>query len=98
MNTTREQLRLEEERQRVKYWKRRGLYLSERAWGSVREDYSPGGDLIFEGTESSAVVFESMQVLARNGVLVLTSITGGIFERLQNPSGAIEIFCEVATA
>jgi glucose 1-dehydrogenase len=34
-------------------------------------------DLIFEGTGSSAVVFESMQVLARNGVLVLTSITGG---------------------
>jgi threonine dehydrogenase-like Zn-dependent dehydrogenase len=34
-------------------------------------------DLIFEGTGSSAVVFESMPVLARNGVLVLTSITGG---------------------
>lgn len=34
-------------------------------------------DLIFEGTGSSAVVFESMQVLARNGALVLTSITGG---------------------
>ncbi len=34
-------------------------------------------DLVFEGTGSSAVVFESMQVLAKNGVLVLTSITGG---------------------
>ncbi|MES1256089.1 MAG: glucose 1-dehydrogenase [Acidobacteriota bacterium] len=34
-------------------------------------------DLIFEGTGSSAVVFESMQALAKNGVLVLTSITGG---------------------
>ena len=34
-------------------------------------------DLIFEGTGSSAVVFESMQVLGKNGVLVLTSITGG---------------------
>lgn len=34
-------------------------------------------DLIFEGTGSSAVVFESMQALASNGVLVLTSITGG---------------------
>jgi threonine dehydrogenase-like Zn-dependent dehydrogenase len=34
-------------------------------------------DLIFEGTGSSAVVFESMQVLARNGALVLSSITGG---------------------
>ena len=122
-----------------------------------------GFDLIFEGTGSSAVVFESMQVLARNGALVLTSITGGgrtlevpadrinldfvlgnkvmvgsvnasrdnfetgvrdmsqaeaeypgwlrrlmtdpvrglqnyaaLFERLQNPDGAIKIYCEVA--
>src|ERR1051325_8258681 len=31
-------------------------------------------DLIFEGTGSSAVVFESMLALAKNGVLVLTSI------------------------
>jgi glucose 1-dehydrogenase len=122
-----------------------------------------GFDLIFEGTGSSAVVFESMQAVARNGVLVLTSITGGdrrlevpadrinlefvlgnkvmvgsvnasrenfetgvrdmsqaeaeypgwlrqllthpvrglesyaeLFERLQNPNGAIKIYCEVA--
>jgi glucose 1-dehydrogenase len=120
-------------------------------------------DLIFEGTGSSAVVFESMQVLAKNGALVLTSITGGnhvlevpadrinlefvlgnkvmvgsvnasrenfetgvrdlsqaeaeypgwlgrlltdpvrgldnfhdLFARLQNPNGAIKIFCEVS--
>jgi threonine dehydrogenase-like Zn-dependent dehydrogenase len=124
---------------------------------------SQGFDLIFEGTGSSAVVFESMQVLAKNGVLVLTSITGGgrilevpadrinlefvlgnkvmvgsvnasrenfetgvrdlsqaeaeypgwlrqllthpvrglqnyaeLFDRLQNPNGAIKIYCEVA--
>jgi threonine dehydrogenase-like Zn-dependent dehydrogenase len=124
---------------------------------------SRGFDVIFEGTGSSAVVFESMQVLAKNGVLVLTSITGGnrtlevpadrinlefvlgnkvmvgsvnasrenfeagvrdlsqaeaeypgwlrqllthpirgldnfaeLFERLQNPDGAIKIYCEVA--
>ena len=25
-------------------WRRWGPYLSERAWGTVREDYSPGGD------------------------------------------------------
>jgi len=119
-------------------------------------------DLIFEGTGSSAVVFESIQVLGKNGALVLTSITGGnrsievpadrinldfvlgnkvmvgsvnasrenfengvrdmsqaeaeypgwlrrllthpvrglegyreLFDRLQNPNGAIKIFCEV---
>jgi len=120
-------------------------------------------DLVFEGTGSSAVVFDSMQILAKNGALVLTSITGGnarlevpadrinldfvlgnkvmvgsvnasrenfengvrdmsqaeaeypgwlrqllthpikgldayreLFDRLQNPNGAIKIFCEVA--
>ncbi len=126
---------------------------------------SQGFDLVFEGTGSSAVVFESMQALARNGVLVLTSITGGgrtlevpadrinlefvlgnkvmvgsvnasrenfetgvrdmsqaeaeypgwlrqllthpvrglenytqLFDRLQNPNGAIKIYCEVAAS
>src|SRR5215470_3168454 len=34
-------------------------------------------DLIFEGTGNSAVVFDSMQALAKNGVLVLSSVTGG---------------------
>ena len=126
-------------------------------------DESQGFDVIFEGTGSSAVVFESMEALAKNGVLVLTSITGGnralevpadrinlefvlgnkvmvgsvnasrenfengvrdmsqaeaeypgwlrqlltdpvrgleryaeLFDRLQNPNGAIKIYCEVA--
>jgi threonine dehydrogenase-like Zn-dependent dehydrogenase len=121
-------------------------------------------DLIFEGTGSSKIVFESMEAVAKNGVLVLTSITGGnhtlevpadrinlefvlgnkvmvgsvnasrdnfetgvrdmsqaeaeypgwlgrllthpvsglqnyreLFDRLQNPEGAIKIYCEVAT-
>jgi len=35
--------RLEEARQRTKHWKRWGPYLSERAWGTVREDYSSNG-------------------------------------------------------
>lgn len=34
-------------------------------------------DLIFEATGASAVVFESMQALGKNGVLVLSSVTGG---------------------
>jgi Glycosyl hydrolase family 63 C-terminal domain len=40
---TTEDERLEETRIRKKYWKRWGPYLSERQWGTVREDYSPGG-------------------------------------------------------
>ena len=40
---TREDERLEETRMRKKYWKRWGPYLSERQWGTVREDYSPYG-------------------------------------------------------
>ena len=34
-------------------------------------------DLIFEATGASQVVFESMIALAKNGVLVLSSVTGG---------------------
>jgi glucose 1-dehydrogenase len=34
-------------------------------------------DLIFEATGHSPVVFESMRALAKNGVLVLSSVTGG---------------------
>src|SRR5438093_13661890 len=41
---TREEQRLEEARTRTKHWKRWGPYLSERQWGTVREDYSPKGD------------------------------------------------------
>ena len=40
---TAEDQRLEEARRRTKHWKRWGPYLSERAWGTVREDYSPYG-------------------------------------------------------
>jgi Glycosyl hydrolase family 63 C-terminal domain len=40
----REQIRLAESRDRKKHWKRWGPYLSERAWGTVREDYSRDGN------------------------------------------------------
>src|SRR6516165_2910058 len=38
-----EEKRLQESRDRQVHWKRWGPYLSERQWGTVREDYSPGG-------------------------------------------------------
>jgi hypothetical protein len=40
---TAEAVRLDEDRRREQHWKRWGPYLSERAWGTVREDYSPSG-------------------------------------------------------
>jgi Mannosylglycerate hydrolase MGH1-like glycoside hydrolase domain len=40
---TQEELRLEESHGRSVHWKRWGPYLSERQWGTVREDYSPHG-------------------------------------------------------
>ncbi|HVH59969.1 MAG TPA: hypothetical protein VM709_06535, partial [Candidatus Sulfotelmatobacter sp.] len=40
---TTEDRRLEQGRTREKYWKRWGPYLSERQWGTVREDYSRDG-------------------------------------------------------
>jgi hypothetical protein len=41
---TREHERLEEAREGSAAWKRWGPYLSERQWGTVREDYSENGD------------------------------------------------------
>jgi hypothetical protein len=38
-----EEQRLEEDARREQHWKRWGPYLSERAWGTVREDYSADG-------------------------------------------------------
>ena len=44
VNTTAEGKRLEEARQKGTPWKKWGPYLSERQWGTVREDYSNDGD------------------------------------------------------
>ncbi|HET8891712.1 MAG TPA: glucosidase [Candidatus Angelobacter sp.] len=41
---TQEEIRLQESQGRVSHWKRWGPYVSERAWGTVREDYSPYGE------------------------------------------------------
>ena len=40
---TSEERRLQESQDRIGHWKRWGPYLSERAWGTVREDYSAYG-------------------------------------------------------
>ncbi len=39
-----ESLRLDESQRRESHWKKWGPYVSERAWGTVREDYSPHGN------------------------------------------------------
>src|SRR5689334_18073698 len=41
---TAEHVRLEEAREQKAPWKKWGPYLSERQWGTVREDYSENGD------------------------------------------------------
>ena len=43
MANTKEHRRLAETQQGKANWKQWGAYLSERAWGTVREDYSPDG-------------------------------------------------------
>ena len=43
-NETAEHLRLREAREKQIPWRKWGPYLSERQWGTVREDYSPNGD------------------------------------------------------
>ncbi len=44
MTTDAESARLHEDETRKKNWKRWGPYLSERQWGTVREDYSAHGN------------------------------------------------------
>ncbi len=44
MDTSSEKLRLDEAREKQVPWKKWGPYLSERQWGTVREDYSPDGN------------------------------------------------------
>ena len=41
---TEEERRLEEARTRRAHWRRWGPYVSDRQWGTVREDYSPDGE------------------------------------------------------
>lgn len=44
MSTTAEHKRLKEKPEGHSSWRRWGPYVSERAWGTVREDYSPDGN------------------------------------------------------
>jgi Glycosyl hydrolase family 63 C-terminal domain len=43
VTSTQEEIRLEAARTRQAHWRRWGSYLSDRQWGTVREDYSPQG-------------------------------------------------------
>ena len=47
-------------------------------------------DIVFEATGASAVVFDSMQALAKNGALVLSSVTGGD-RRIEIPADKINL-------
>src|SRR6266496_1036093 len=47
-------------------------------------------DLILEATGNSTVVFDAMQALAKNGVLVLTSVTGGD-KKIEIPADKINL-------
>ena len=66
-------------------------YLSTKAISVVdgAAQYGPF-DLIFEATGFSPIVFEAMQALGKNGVLVLSSVTGGD-RRVEVPSDMINL-------
>lgn len=49
-----------------------------------------GYDIIFEATGSSPLVFEAMRALGKNGVLVLSSVTGGD-KRIEVPADKINL-------
>jgi glucose 1-dehydrogenase len=66
-------------------------YVSTKATTVVEgaAEYGPF-DLIFEATGFSPIVFEAMQALGKNGVLVLSSVTGGD-RRVEIPSDKINL-------
>ena len=68
---TAEEKRLQESRERQVHWKRWGPYLSERQWGTVREDYSP------LGTAWEYVPHEQAPRASEGMALVLDGPTGG---------------------
>ncbi|HVS43271.1 MAG TPA: glucose 1-dehydrogenase [Candidatus Dormibacteraeota bacterium] len=61
----------------------------QRSLADVRREHGPF-DLMFEGTGYSPMVFDAMQVLAKDGVLVLSSVTGGD-RTTEVPSDAINL-------
>src|SRR5262245_31284254 len=66
-------------------------YLSTRTTSVERGALENGPfDIIFEATGFSPMVFDSMQALAKNGVLVLSSVTGGD-RRYEIPSDKINL-------
>ncbi len=53
-------------------------YVSTDEFGVIEYARQNGAfDVIFEATGFSPIVFEAMQALAKNGVLILSSVTGG---------------------
>jgi threonine dehydrogenase-like Zn-dependent dehydrogenase len=59
------------------------------ALGQIAKD-AGGFDVIFEASGYSPLVFEAMQALAKNGVLILSSVTGGD-RKIEIPSDAINL-------
>jgi len=59
------------------------------ALSQASQKYGPF-DLILEGTGVSALVFEAMEVLGKNGVLVMLSVTGGD-RKLEIPADRINL-------
>jgi threonine dehydrogenase-like Zn-dependent dehydrogenase len=61
----------------------------EKSLTDASTEYGPF-DLIFEGTGYSPLVFESMNVLAKNGVLAMVSVTGGS-RKIEVPADKINL-------
>jgi hypothetical protein len=65
--TTAENQRLQEEREKKVPWKKWGPYLSERQWGTVREDYSEGGDAWNFFTHEQSRIFPVAALQGKGG-------------------------------
>ena len=67
----------------------RYLSTEEKELGEVAEKHGPF-DIVFEATGVSWIAFKAMELLAKNGILILTSITGGD-EKVEIPGDQVNL-------
>ncbi len=76
MTQSAEHQRLAEDARRERNWKRWGPYLAERQWGTVREDYSRGGDAwTYADADTSLRDFARLGVVMANGGKPVMDVT-----------------------
>ncbi|WP_442937245.1 L-histidine N(alpha)-methyltransferase [Nostoc sp.] len=73
---TQVKIRLAEAQNHIAHWRKWGPYLSDRQWGTVREDYSPN-EMHLQSLKNQTAVLEALdyQVYLQSGETIRTEIS-----------------------